>query len=379
MIRLARAQTARSQWASRIDRSSPIAKNIAAAIRMDSLFDAVTGKLYESGRVGTRKVVGAPGLGRGFGSTNGAGTTDRVVTSLAGGSGKRSYFILAKINGFGGGSKGRLFEGINTLGETLYVDTTYGLIYWRDFSGGKRTSVSGLTPISSNFGKVVGIGISADDSDPANASLIYLNGALVPFFSPDSTPSGSAVSAGNLCIGNRYRDNARNFDGLIYDFLAFDRMLLPSEHAALYIRSMQLYRPRKLLIGVTVQIARPIADLSNSGWVPSSGADLYPTIGETVRADATYIESSVVGALYECALTSIGDPNVSTGHLPTLVLSAPGGGGVTVRLRQGTTTIAAWTYHPGPTPTEYTPTLSGAEADSITDYTALRLQFEAIA
>lgn len=134
-----------------------------------------------------------------------------------------------------------------------------------------------------------------------------------------------------------------------------------------------------LTIGVAVQVARPVADLSNTGWVPSSGADLHPMIGETVRDDVTHIAATVVGALCEVDLADLADPAVSTGHLPTLVLSAPGGGGVTIRLRQGTTTIATWTYYPGATPTEYTPTLSGAEADSITDYTALRLQFEAVA
>lgn len=102
-------------------------------------------------------------------------------------------------------------------------------------------------------------------------------------------------------------------------------------------------------------------------------------IGETVRDDGTYISATAVGALCEVDLADLADPAVSTGHLPTLVLSAPGGGGITIRLRQGTTTIAEWTYHPGTSPTEVTPTLSGAEADSITDYTSLRLQFEAIA
>jgi hypothetical protein len=154
-----------------------------------------------------------------------------------------------------------------------------------------------------------------------------------------------------------------------------------AEIRSLSANPRQIIAPRRLILGsvATVQTARPIADLSNTGWVPSSGADLYPMVGETVRDDGTYIAATAVGAICELDLADLADPAVSTGHLPTLVLSAPGGGGITVRLRQGTTTIATWTYHPGATPTEYTPALSGAEADSITDYTALRLQFEAIA
>jgi hypothetical protein len=183
-----------------------------------------------------------------------------------------------------------------------------------------------------------------------------------------------------LCVGGSA--NYGNYlNGGVALAVVWTRALSELEIKSLAANPWQIFRKRKISIGVTVtvQIARPIADISNTGWVPSAGTDLHPMIGETVRDDATYIAASVVGALCEVDLSDLGDPNVSTGHLPTLVLSAPGGGGITVRLRQGTTTIATWTYHPGTTPTEYTPTLSGAEADSITDYTALRLQFEAIA
>jgi len=348
---------------------------------MDSLFDGASGKLYESGRVGTRKVVGALGLGRGFGSTDGAGTSDRVVTGAAGASLKRSYFVLAKINGWGGGNFGRFFEDA-TGNELFYVSSGSGLVYWREFSGGQRTAnINNASAVSNLFGKVAAFSVSFDASAPGNQPELYVNGVRYAFSTVDGMPSGSALATGNICIGNRASDTARNLDGVIYDFIQFDRMLLPIEHAALYANARQLYRRRKVLLTAVaaVQVARPIADLSNTGWVPSSGADLYPMVGETVRDDGTYIAATAVGALCELDLADLADPAVSTGHLPTLVLSAPGGGGITVRLRQGTTTIAEWTYHPGTSPTEYTPTLSGAEADSITDYTTLRLQFEAIA
>lgn len=209
---------------------------------------------------------------------------------------------------------------------------------------------------------------------------MYVDGALVL---SNTGFSSYGASANPLCFLGTESDGEifTAADGLFYGGIAFSDALSDAERASISRNPWQVFRRRRLTFGsvVTVQYARPIADLSNTGWVPSTGTDLYPMIGETVRDDATFIAATFPGALYECTLSSIGDPAVSTGHLPTLVLSAPGGGGITVRLRQSTTTIAAWTYHPGPTPTEYTPTLSGAEADSITDYTALRLQFEAIA
>lgn len=132
--------------------------------------------------------------------------------------------------------------------------------------------------------------------------------------------------------------------------------------------------------GVTAQFLRPISDVSNSGWVPSSGSDLFAMIGETVRNDATYISSTTTGAICEVLLgTSDGDPASSVDHLPRIVMSA-GSGGIIVRLKQGTTVIKTWTYASlTGTDTLYEPTLTSGEIDSITDYTDLRLQLETTA
>ena len=165
--------------------------------------------------------------------------------------------------------------------------------------------------------------------------------------------------------------------------LIWDRVLSAAEAKAILANPWQIYMPEELpyfpSVVVTVQTAFPIADVSNTGWTPSSGSDLYPMIGEAVRNDSTYIYATVPGAICEEQLTVLGDPDSSVDHLPTLVLSAPGGGGITVRLREGTTTIANWTYYPPGTATEYQPTLTGTEINSITNYAALTYQIEAIA
>ena len=132
--------------------------------------------------------------------------------------------------------------------------------------------------------------------------------------------------------------------------------------------------------GVTAQFLRPISDVSNSGWVPSSGSDLFAMIGETVRNDSTYISATAPGSICEVMLgTSTGDPLSSINHLPRIVMSA-GTGGIIVRLKQGATVIKAWTYASlTGTDTLYEPTLTSGEIDSITDYTNLRLQLETTA
>ena len=130
-------------------------------------------------------------------------------------------------------------------------------------------------------------------------------------------------------------------------------------------------------VGVVAQYARPTADAATGTWTASTGSDLFAMLDETPASDADYI-STVNASICEVSLGSVTDPAVSTGHIVRYRISATGGG-IIVRLREGTTTIASWTHNPAPgTLTTYAQTLSGGEADSITSYAALKLQFEAI-
>ena len=159
------------------------------------------------------------------------------------------------------------------------------------------------------------------------------------------------------------------------------RALSVAEVVSLEDLSWQIFEPYTVFgmspTYVTAQFLRPISDISNSGWTPSSGSDLFAMIGEATRNDATYISATEVGAACEVLLgTSTGDPLSSVNHLPRIVMSA-GSGGIIIRLKQGTTLIKEWTYASlTGTDTLYEPTLSSGEIDSITDYTNLRLYME---
>lgn len=222
---------------------------------------------------------------------------------------------------------------------------------------------------------------------PMVASHLNSTGAIsvhLPWGTFTATDSAGQSGRDSLVLG-AYIQGGGGYSGINDSktslVLLWDRILSTAEARAILANPWQVFRPEEvfLSISVAVQTAVPIADVSNTGWVPSTGSDIYPVIGEAVRNDSTYASTTVVGSIFEVQLTALGDPVSSTGHLPTLILSAPGGGGITVRLREGTTTIADWTYYPPTTPTEYTPTLSGAEADSIVDYTTLTYQFESVA
>lgn len=165
--------------------------------------------------------------------------------------------------------------------------------------------------------------------------------------------------------------------------LIFNRVFGVREYQRLYNNPAIVFEPDDLPLfwtTVTAQFLRPISDISNTGWTPSSGSDLFAMIGETVRNDATYISATEVGAICEVLLgTSAGDPLSSINHLPRIVMSA-GTGGIILRLKQGATVIKEWTYASlAGTDTLYEPTLTSGEIDSITDYTDLRLYMETTA
>lgn len=143
----------------------------------------------------------------------------------------------------------------------------------------------------------------------------------------------------------------------------------------------QIFEPEEIPLFkpvVTAQYARPTSDVSAGTWTASTGSDLFAMLDEAAADDGDYITSTTASTC-EVALGSLSDPALSTGHIVRYRISATGGG-IIVRLREGSTTIASWTHNPAPaSPTTYAQTLSGGEADSITNYAALKLQFEAIA
>ena len=247
------------QPAVKIDFANPITRSLSSVIRLDTCAEAVKGKLYTA--TGTKLQRSSIGTGRGFGSTDGAGTTDKVLTDIVGTQGPRTYFVLAKLNGWGGGNLGRFFDGTTSSQELFYVSNAGngGLIYWRQFSGGQRTALT-VDPngVSNQFGKITSYSVSFDSSSPSNQPELYIAGTRYAFASLDSVPTGTANSTGAFYIGNRGTDNARNIDGTVYLVLVFDRMLSAAEHKSLTRNPWQVFAPETIPLfwaGVTAQSA----------------------------------------------------------------------------------------------------------------------------
>lgn len=127
--------------------------------------------------------------------------------------------------------------------------------------------------------------------------------------------------------------------------------------------------------GLPPQFARPTIDVTVGNWTPSSGTDLYAMLDEETPSDADYIETETADDTCEIKFGALNDPEVSTGHKVRYRVMGNGVSGVTVKLVCGTTVIATWTHDPAPaTETTYEQTLTGTEADAITNYADLRLR-----
>lgn len=163
---------------------------------------------------------------------------------------------------------------------------------------------------------------------------------------------------------------------------------LTSEHIT--YSSAQSFGQDGVSIGST-QFARPDSDITKDNWVDTAGGNsngiLYDEIDEVTQNDADYSTSGPISLLdttetWEVGLSDVIDPQTSSNHVVKYAYGKSASGGVqinlTVSLMQGGTTIASWSHNNiGNGFTLATQTLSAAQADSITNYSDLRLRFVA--
>lgn len=139
------------------------------------------------------------------------------------------------------------------------------------------------------------------------------------------------------------------------------------------------------------QFLAPSADSVDGNWTDQGGGtSLFAAIDETTASDADYIRSELSPSASACRikLTAGGDPASSTGHKINWRAGKDTTGGqtigITVKLYQGGgnsvgggTLIASFTRSNVDAFTDYVETLSGGQADSITNYGDLYLEFSA--
>ena len=125
------------------------------------------------------------------------------------------------------------------------------------------------------------------------------------------------------------------------------------------------------------QLLVATADNSNTNWKRSdTGAtsNLFPLLDE---GDEDSIYCTDDGAIANFQFTSALEPNRDTDHRIRYRISGDGSSNLTVRLKDGGTTIATWVETaPSTTPQTIDRVLTTPQAQAITNYADLRLEFE---
>lgn len=130
------------------------------------------------------------------------------------------------------------------------------------------------------------------------------------------------------------------------------------------------------------QFARPDADVAINSWTEDDGATdaLWDEINESTPSDTDYVKVVAADSTLEIGLGTLTDPVSSVNHVVRFRMYGTGAGGpekLTVHLRMGaSTTIASLSNQQSDGVWgDKSFTLSAAQANAITDYTDLRLQF----
>lgn len=115
----------------------------------------------------------------------------------------------------------------------------------------------------------------------------------------------------------------------------------------------------QVVVVVPADIGRPNADISNSGWLPSAGNDLYAMINEATQDDTNYIYSSRVGDTCRIALGAM----ILPGNEWKYAGSSSMGNGLTMRLYAGEVIVGTWSHMLTPTNDVYSRQLTQVQSD----------------
>ena len=131
---------------------------------------------------------------------------------------------------------------------------------------------------------------------------------------------------------------------------------------------------------VTLQYACPSSDIAAGGWLPSTGGDLYAMLDEVspgTDSDYIYSPDNPTTEQFEVKLSTVTDPASSADHTISVRLQAINADtNFDLNLVQGTSVLDSWTENVTVVAgiVTRTRTLSGAVADSITNYGDLRIR-----
>jgi hypothetical protein len=198
----------------------------------------------------------------GFGSTEGSGSGDRVVTGFTAHATQRSYGVWA-YRSDGGSSIGRFFDKRTSSNqvELLHHDSSVNLIvYERDYTIHRGRWTAAINAAND----WVHIGVSYDAGDTANDAIVYFNGVSQVVTEFDAPAGARLTNSDPYCVGNR-GDGSRTYSGRLAEFAVWDRILTAEEWGAIGSGVSPLSLRRSLVC--YVPLMRDVVDLK--GGKPS--------------------------------------------------------------------------------------------------------------
>jgi len=218
--------------------------------------------------------------------------------------------------------------------------------------------------------------------DFANRNVaVWANGVQVLTVTGTAFATGGPTTANdsaNGVIGANPAATAEFWNGWVRSLATYKRVLTDTEAA-----SVEDHFAADLA-GATApagQTLAPTSDITTAGWTTTGAASPFAALDETTASDADYVSASTPnGSVLEVRFAAATDPASSSGHQVRYRLRATGSHSVRVSLMQGATERAFWTHTNLTADFQtITQTLTTAQADSLTDYSDLRLRVTATA
>jgi hypothetical protein len=191
-------------------------------------------------------------MARGFGATDGVGSTDVIDTGVSQHAAQRTYAVRWLAHSNGPGAVARLInkDTAGTIVETMFIQNNAGneiIAFRRQYSGG-----DGIW-FANHLGFEVwhNVIFTLDDSAAGNTANIWINGNLATLAGNQPSIGTVVNNANNYLIGNRSTAD-RNFDGTLEEVAIWDRILTDDEIRAItgdcasplvFPRSLRSYFP----------------------------------------------------------------------------------------------------------------------------------------
>jgi hypothetical protein len=337
-------QTASVNWA------SPLARGLVRCVLFNAgpkPFDAVTGAYLTQVSSNFSRAV----TGQGTGLKNNDESSYWTMPILAE---TVNSMSMGWVGQYASGSTPIMVrDGTATVGSYFFRSNTG----WQLRAGGTDSSSAGTFSANTPYAACATLSASGGNQ--------YVNGALV---------NSGATNGGSALVSPWYiHQNGTNAQGILASALlipVWSRPLTPVEALGFTMNPWQLLAPAKQPIWITASsnvtlptLGRPAADTSAGLWTPSSGGALYPMLNEVSANDSNFIN---VAALSTCemVLDNTAYPGGANQTLSYRAFSSTGNG-LTVTLKQGSTTIASWSHALTGTPTLYTQTLTSGQIAAI--------------